>query len=215
MLVLGIDEAGRGPVIGPMVIAGVLDTDKSEKSYKEAGCRDSKLVAPKRRKVLDKLIRNSAKDVKIEVISAQEIDKLRKVMSLNEVEAKFMADIIQGVRPKPDKVIVDCPDTQPERLLRRLAKYLDDKYEIVAEHKADVTYPIVSAASIVAKVERDKRIEKLYKKYGDFGSGYPADPKTKAFLDAYFKKYGKVPAEARKSWETSKRLVNAKFQTTL
>jgi len=198
-----------------MIVAGVLDTDKSDVSYKEMGCKDSKLLTPKRREELEEKIRNSAKDVKFESVSATEIDKLRKVMSLNEVEAKMMADVIQKVSPKPDKVIIDCPDTDPNRLLQRLAKYLDKEYNIVSEHKADENYPIVSAASIIAKVERDSWVKNLHKKYGDFGSGYPSDPKTKAFLAAYFKKYGKVPAEARKSWETSKRLMNSKFQTTL
>ena len=116
---------------------------------------------------------------------------------------------------KPDKIIVDCPDTEPRKFIQRLHKYLGTEIEIIAEHKADVNYPIVSAASIIAKVERDKVIERLKKKYGNIGSGYPADPLTVKFLEDYFSKHGKMPPEARKSWDTAKRFEDRLYQKKL
>ncbi|MBN3037571.1 MAG: ribonuclease HII [Candidatus Diapherotrites archaeon] len=215
MLVLGIDEAGRGPVLGPMVIAGVIDTDRSEVKFSEMGCRDSKELTPARREDLHDKIMRSAKEVRMIAITAGEIDALRKIMSLNEVEAKKIGELAAMFQNSPDKIIVDCPDTMTDMFVRRLRKYVGTDVEIVAEHKADVNYPIVSAASIIAKVERDRIIKRIEKKYGSIGSGYPADPITKKFLDEYFKEHGKLPPEARKSWETSKRLLEKKSQSTL
>ena len=172
---LGIDEAGRGPVLGPMTIGGVVDTVNSEITYREMGCKDSKLLTPKRREELDKKIRNTAKEVAVIEISAKEIDSLRKIMSLNEVEAMKMAELIQSLENKPDKIIIDCPDTEPSRFLQRMRKYLGPDFNAVIEHKADVNYPIASAASIVAKVKRDEWVKETEEKYGVIGSGYPAD----------------------------------------
>lgn len=198
-----------------MIIGGVIDTEQSEVSYREMGCKDSKMIAPKKREELDKKIRNAAKEVAVIEISAKEIDSLRKIMSLNEVEAKKVAELIQGLENKPDKIIVDCPDTEPKRFLNRLRKYLGPEFDAVVEHKADVNYPIVSAASIVAKVERDNWVKKTEAKYGPLGSGYPADPNTQEFLKKWFEEKGKLPPFARKSWDTSKRMESEKLQAKL
>ena len=215
MLVLGIDEAGRGPVFGIMTIGGVVDTEASDVSYREMGCKDSKLLTPKRREELDKKIRNSAKEVAVVEISAKEIDSLRKIMSLNEVEAMKMAELIQSLKNKPDKIIIDCPDTEPSRFLQRMRRYLGPDFTAVIEHKADVTYPLASAASIVAKVRRDEWVKKTEREYGLIGSGYPADPATKKFLNNYFEENAKLPPFARKSWDTCKRLLENKLQANL
>ncbi len=215
VLVLGMDEAGRGPVLGPMVIGGVIDTERSSVSYREMGCKDSKMLAPKRREELDKKIRNTAKEIALIEISAREIDSLRKVMSLNEIEAKKAAELIMSLGHKPEKVIIDCPDTEPKRFLQRLRKYLGPEFDAVIEHKADVNYPIVSAASIVAKVRRDEWVKKAAKKYGPIGSGYPADPTTQEFMKAWLEEKGRLPPFARKSWDTSKRMEGEMLQSKL
>jgi ribonuclease HII len=85
-------------------------------------------------------------------------------------------------------------------------EFLPFKVQIISEHKADKKYPIVSAASIIAKVERDKAIKEIEEKYGEVGCGYPTDPKTIKFLEKYLKKYGKYPEFVRKSWKPAKRL---------
>ncbi len=198
-----------------MVIAGVVDTDRSQVNYKEMGCKDSKDLTPKRREELYDVIKANAKEIVSLKISADEIDQLRGIMSLNEVEAKKIADLIMSLETKPDKVIIDCPDTEPSRFLQRLRKYLGPEFDAVVEHKADVNHPIVSAASIIAKVDRDRKIEEYKKKYGDIGSGYPADPVTKAFMETFYREHGKLPPIARKSWETSKRFLANKEQSTL
>ncbi len=198
-----------------MTIAGVVDTDRSQVNYKEMGCRDSKELAPKKREELYPVIKENAKEVVSVEISADEIDSLRSIMSLNEVEAKKMADLIMSLDSKPEKIIIDCPDTEPSRFLNRLRKYLGPDFNAVVEHKADVNHPIVSAASIIAKVDRDRKINEYKKKYGEIGSGYPADPTTKAFMETFFAEHGKLPPIARKSWETSKRFLASKEQSKL
>ena len=215
MLVLGIDEAGRGPVLGPMTIGGVVDTEHSEISYREMGCKDSKMLTPKRREELNKKIRNSAKEVVVVEISAKEIDSLRKIMSLNEIEAKKIAELILSLKNKPEKIIIDCPDSQPSRFLQRMRKYLGPDFNAVIEHKADVNYPLASAASIVAKVQRDEWVKRTTEKYGPIGSGYPADPITHEFLKNWLEEKGKLPPFARKSWDTSKRMESEMLQSRL
>jgi len=198
-----------------MVIAGVVDTDRSSVSYREMGCKDSKMLTPHQREALEPKIRKSAKEIGIVEISAKEIDSLRKVISLNEVEAKKIAELILALKQKPDKIIIDCPDTDPAMFLDRLRKFLGPDFNAVLEHKADVNYPIVSAASIIAKVRRDERIAELDRKYGPLGSGYPADPITQEFLKRYMDEHGKLPPFARKSWDTSKRLADERLQSKL
>lgn len=205
----------KGPVIGPMIIAGVVDTEQSEVSYREMGCKDSKALTPKRREELAVKVRKTAKEIAVIEVPASEIDSLRKVISLNEVEAKKIAELIMSLKTKPDKIIIDCPDTDPKKFINRLRKFLGPDFNAIVEHRADVNYPICSAASIIAKDEREKWVEKIKKKYGDIGSGYPADPLTQEFLGKYLEERGKFPAFVRKSWDTSKRLLEKRLQFTL
>ena len=87
------------------------------------------------------------------------------------------------------------------------------KIELLVEHKADLNHISVSAASVLAKVTRDSEIEKIKKAIKeDFGSGYPSDPKTKAFLEKNFEKY---PEIFRKTWSSHKEMINRKFQKSL
>jgi ribonuclease HII len=128
----------------------------------------------------------------------------RKLRKLNHLEALTMADVITAL--KPDIAYVDASDVLPERYKQHISENLPFEVQIVSEHKADYKYPIVSAASIIAKVERDKAIKELKEKHGDCGSGYTSDPKTIAFLEKWIKKHGTYPEFIRKSWKPAKRI---------
>ncbi|MDO8481427.1 MAG: ribonuclease HII [Nanoarchaeota archaeon] len=209
MRILGIDEAGRGPVIGPLVMAGVVG---DEKKLKALGAKDSKMLTPKQREDLFEQIKSLATDYKIVIIPPAEIDAavLSKNTNLNWLEADHAAEIINAL--KPDRAIVDCPSNNLKKYTEYLVKKLTCKPEMVVEHKADANYPSCSAASILAKVTRDREIEKLEKKVGPLGSGYPSDPTTQAFLKRHYLDY---PGIFRKSWESYKRLVEVKKQRNL
>ena len=207
-MISGVDEAGRGPVLGPLVVAGITFGDDSE--LIENRIRDSKKLTPKRREFLAKKIKEIAADYEVLVIPANDIDDMRKVMTLNEIEVNAFAKVIQ--RLKPDICYVDSADVNEERFKNDIKSRLTFKLEIVSKHKADEIYPIVGAASILAKTRRDEEIRKiaseLQKKLNmPFGSGYPADPITKKFLETWYKKYGKLPPYTRHSWKTVSNLI--------
>ena len=173
--ICGIDEAGRGPVIGPMVLCAAVFDKKGVEKLKELRVRDSKLVSPQRRRYLEPLIKQIALEFKITAVSPSEIDRVRKKMSLNDIEALKVAQMVQSLKAKPGKIIVDAADSVAENYKKRIIHFLQQADKgivvpaIVSEHKADVKYPEVSAASILAKVERDRQVEKLRQKHGDFG----------------------------------------------
>jgi len=210
MLVAGVDDAGRGPIIGPLVIAGVLLDEKELDKLKTLGVKDSKLLSPKRREHLAIDIKRIAARYCSESLSPEQIDKVvetgRKLHRLNRLEADVMAKIIEALRP--DVAYVDASDVLADRFKAHIIEKLAFQVEIVSEHKADAKYPIVSAASIIAKVERDRAIQELAEKYGDMGSGYVTDPKTIAFLERWLATHGSYPRFVRKSWKPAKRLRN-------
>lgn len=205
---LGLDEAGRGPVIGPMIIAGVLIKQENVVHLNNIGVRDSKLLAPNARKRLADKIRQVADKIKIIEVSPKEVDnRVALGISLNTLEAKYMSEII--VELNPDVAYVDAADVKPERFSKTIRSFLPTSMRtitLISEHEADKTYPIVSAASIIAKVRRDQIIIQLKKIYGDFGSGYPSDKRTVQFLEDYVKKHRKLPDFVRKTWSTAKRI---------
>jgi len=210
MLVAGVDDAGRGPIIGPLVIAGVLLDEKELDKLKALGVKDSKLLSPKRREHLAIDIKRIAARYCSESLSPEQIDKVvetgRKLHRLNRLEADVMAKIIEALRP--DVAYVDASDVLADRFKAHIIEKLTFQVEIVSEHKADAKYPIVSAASIIAKVERDRAIQELAEKYGDMGSGYVTDPKTIAFLERWLATHGSFPRFVRKSWKPAKELRN-------
>jgi ribonuclease HII len=199
MDILGIDEAGRGSVLGPMVIAGVVVPEKMEKVLGRMGVKDSKRLVPNRRTILSRKLKKMF-EYKIIVITAREIDEMRADgINLNEIEKNAMEEIIMAL--KPEKAIVDAVDVKAERFQENLSK--DTGFDIIAEHKADDKYIQVGAASIIAKAERDAIIAEINKEYikqGGIGSGYPSDPKTKEFLSNYT--YDEMPDFVRRSWNT-------------
>ncbi|MCD6446050.1 ribonuclease HII [Candidatus Bathyarchaeota archaeon] len=219
MLIAGVDDAGRGSVIGPLVIAGVLMKEENLPKLVQLGVRDSKVLSPQRREKLAVEVKRLALKYSVIKLSPNEIDVVvqtgRKLHKLNRLEAQTMAKVIEEL--KPDIAYVDASDVLEERFKQHILECLSVKVEIISEHKADSKYPIVSAASIIAKVERDREIAELKKKYGDFGCGYPTDKKTINFLKECLEKFGKYPNFVRKSWKPAKRVKsqNDKNQTKL
>jgi ribonuclease HII len=208
MLIAGVDDAGRGSVIGPLVIAGVLLKKEELPRLVDLGVKDSKLLTAKKRERLAEEIKKTALKWHFIALSTSEIDRVvetgRKLRRLNHLEARTMAEVIAVL--KPDVAYVDASDVLAERFKQQILDFLPIQVQIVSEHKADAKYPIVSAASILAKVERDKAIQELREKHGDFGSGYITDPKTVAFLEDWIKKFGAYPEFVRKSWKPAKRI---------
>jgi len=200
MNVLGIDEAGRGPVIGPLIVAGVVIPDEKVQILERMGVKDSKRLTPGRRKLLSRKLKNMFEYETVE-ITARDIDNLRaKGVNLNEIEKIAMLKIIDKL--DAECIIIDSVDVKPKRLEEEI-KLVTGNERIIAEHKADDKYIQVAAASIIAKYKRDfiiGQLKKEYKKIGEIGSGYPSDPKTKKFLENFT--YDKMPDIVRKSWKT-------------
>jgi ribonuclease HII len=208
MLVAGVDEAGRGCVIGPLVVAGVAVKTENLQSLMDLGVKDSKLLTAKKREALYPQIIQLTEKHHIMKLPPAQIDKVvrssRTLHKLNRLEAQTMAKIIEVLHP--DEVYVDAADVVENRFGNHIAELLRFKVKIVSEHKADRTYPVVSAASIIAKVQRDAEIEKLRAKYGDFGSGYLTDDKTMAFLKRLLDKQEDYPSCVRKAWKPAQRI---------
>ena len=203
----GLDEAGRGPVIGPMVVA-IVCCDPLQ--IKEIGVRDSKKLTPERRSYLFDRIMETSICVEIETIPSTVINGEMQYRTLNEIEYDRFLSLI---RKCGKDAYVDAFDVDPERLSRRLST--DSGFKIIAEHGADDRYPSVSAASIIAKVTRDREIENLHGIYGDFGSGYPSDPATIKFLKQSLQNGINIEDIVRKEWKTWKDLTSGKKQKFL
>jgi len=213
MKVAGIDEAGKGPVIGPMCVGGVLATDTQINSLKNLGVADSKKIAPKKRELLAHQIEKYSEKIFVLEIAPQQIDEFRKLMSMNDIMVLAFSKVLEELHP--DEAYVDAADVNEERfgkrLLQEYTKNHPDKaadISIISRHQADDIYPIVSAASIIAKVRRDALIEELKDEIGvDFGSGYPSDPKTRQFLREWFNEFGELPDIVRHSWKTAENIL--------
>jgi ribonuclease HII len=208
-MICGIDEAGRGPVIGPMVIAGVWM--KNDEQLRKLGVRDSKKLSPQRRKKLAFEIDRIVGKTESIIIPAEDIDAIMKSMSLNDLELDTFIKIAN--KWKADKYYVDSVDVDEDRFGRRIGQGLKFDAEVISKHGADDLYPIVSASSIIAKVRRDEEIEKisamLEKKLNmPMGSGYPSDATTINFLKEWVNRFGKLPPHIRHSWKTVERLIN-------
>jgi ribonuclease HII len=205
MLIAGVDEAGRGPCFGPMTIGITVMEKENESPLKELGVKDSKEILPNKRKALIETIKEHCEEHRVLLISPVEINDLMAQYSLNEIEAMKIAQLINELKKKPEIVYIDSPDAVKGAFEKRIRKYLTasaQKIKIVAENKADSKYVVVGAASILAKVKRDEEIEKLCEKFGDFGSGYPSDPKTKKYLADYVEQNKALPPFSRIFWST-------------
>jgi len=209
-LILGIDDAGRGPLIGPMALAGCLIPKSLEKEFKELGVRDSKTLTDKKREFLAEKIRKKALAFHVVLAFPDKIDEgIKNGTNLNKIEAMEAAEIINKLTEninEPVSIIIDCPSPNREAWRNQVMKYIHftDNLTIACEHKADRDYPAVSAASILAKSQREKEVAKIREKIGkDFGSGYTSDPKTIEFMKAHSKEH-KKDGIFRESWVTFK-----------
>lgn len=207
---VGVDEAGKGPVLGPMVAAAV----RADPERLPADVDDSKRVAPDRRREIAAALRaTDAVDVAVATVETSEIDA--PDTDMNTLTVRGQARAVRGVAHAGDRVVADAGDTSEARFARRLREFVVDPERetaapvadvaVDAAHGADESDPVVGAASIVAKVARDARvaaIDAAYPAYDGVGSGYPSDPTTRAFLAAYVADHGDVPPHARRSWST-------------
>ena len=212
--VAGIDEAGRGAVVGPLTIAGAMFDEKDLPKLKAMGVKDSKLLKPEKREELYPKIKALAKDSVVLKVSARHIDELRAAKTnLNKIEAEHMAQIIKSLAP--DIAQVDAPQVSTEKFKAVLLALAKNHTKIIAENYADKKYVSVGAASILAKVERDREIEEIKKKVGvDFGVGYPHDERTVKFVEKCLK--GKKHLEyIRHSWMTVTNMQTKKKQKIL
>lgn len=213
--ITGIDEAGRGAVLGPLVVAGVTIDVKSEKKLKALGVKDSKELKPAKRETLYKQIEKIAKDIFVLKVAPCRIDTYRNMgVNLDKIEAMKMAEIVDF--NSSGKVYIDSLTSNPKRFKGVIQKFTKNKgVELVVDNYMDESSIVVGAASIVAKVERDKEIEELKKQVGvDFGVGYPHDPATIQFIEKVIKETNgkQLPDYIRKSWVTTEFLQEKAWQ---
>ena len=202
-MIVGVDEAGRGPVMGPLVVAGVAI--ESDVPLRQLNVRDSKKLSPERREALAPEIEKLTKYVLV-VIPAERIDVMRAEMSLNDFEAKIFAEVIEKLHP--ETAYVDAADVDEIEFKRCVRRELSFDVEIVSQHNADQLFPVVSAASILAKVCRDREMRAIEQSIGvPIGSGYASDSDTIAFLARWIRENGTLPPHTRASWETARRLL--------
>lgn len=210
-LIAGVDDAGRGPIIGPLVVAGVLMGEDRDRELLAMGVKDSKLLTPEVRTQLAPKVRALATKVSAVEVQPKEIDEVvlhgGKLRKLNFLEAQLMAQVITEL--SPEEVYVDASDVNEQRYGETIREFLPAalrKIKVVSEHHADRTYPVVSAASIIAKVRRDEAVEALRREYGNFGSGYITDARTLNFLREWRRTHDEYPPIVRLSWKTIKEI---------
>lgn len=206
MMIAGLDEAGKGPVVGSMFVAGILIDENRMETLEKLRVADSKKIAPNRREYLAKMIQKTVDQHYVLEVSASQIDELRKIMTMNEIMVVSFTKVLEQLHP--DKAYVDAADVNPERFAVNLRDGCSYPVEIISEHKADDTYPVVSAASILAKVSRDHMVRELEREIGmTIGSGYPSDPNTREFLSEILDKNTDPPLYIRRSWKTVQKIV--------
>jgi ribonuclease HII len=174
---------------------------------------DSKDIAPERREELAVAIHDAADAVAVAEIPVDRIDADDTDMNALTVAAHVEA--LTGVAQDGDEGYVDAGDTNAVRFERNVSNGVPADVDLRAEHGADATYPIVGAASIIAKVRRDAHVASLTAEYGDVGSGYPSDPTTREFLRAFVADNDALPDCARASWQTSQDALAAAEQSSL
>lgn len=216
-IIVGVDEAGRGPVLGPLVMVAIAMKEDEQKKLEWLGVKDSKLLSSEVREELFERIHEVVHDFRIEVIEPDAIDLSLKEpgTNLNWLEAETCARLVSEL--DPDVAIIDCPSTNilayKDFLFNRLSKGVQEKVELKVEHKADANHITVAAASIIAKVIRDRAIDRIKNELGiDCGSGYTSDPKTQDFLAKYHETYAHL---FRRGWQSYKNVIEKKMQRKL
>ena len=203
MKICGVDDAGRGSMIGPMVIAGISIEKKNIPKLRKLGVRDSKKLSPKKRELLYKEIINIVDDYHVIRIPPKTIDKYVFEHNLNHLEAKKMAAVITHLQS--DISYVDSCDVNAARFGREISD-LSNKSKVRSYHYADSRFVVVSAASIIAKVSRDRSIARLNKNH-EFGSGYPSDKKSVNFVKKLVSTKKPLPSSVRKSWKPVQKIL--------
>ena len=202
-MICGVDEAGKGPVIGPLVVAAVAV--KNAKDIQDLGVKDSKQLTPVKRRELSNIIKDKF-DYTIEIIEAEKVDEYRKQNKLNDLNREAFEKLISKLNP--NVAYVDAADVNEHRFGKQIKEKLtnENDTDIISMHKADEKIDVVAAASIIAKEAREEEIRRLKKEIGDFGSGYPSDERTIKFLKTFYADNGKWPTGTRKSWKTIERI---------
>ena len=207
MQICGVDDAGRGSMLGPLVIAGVSLNKKNIRKLSTLGVKDSKKLTAKKREELYKKIISLVDNYYVAKISPKSIDTSVAKHGLNHLEAKYMAKVITKL--DPDTSFVDSCDVNPKRFGKEISSLSNNK-KIRSYHHADSRFVVVSAASIIAKVTRDRAIIRLQKDH-DLGSGYPSDTRTISFVKKYYKKQKTMPNFVRKSWKPTKKIIDKTY----
>ncbi|MBN2336224.1 ribonuclease HII [Candidatus Bathyarchaeota archaeon] len=217
MRVAGVDEAGRGCVIGPLVIAGALFRETDVQRLVEIGVKDSKKLTPKKRETLATQIKEIALDISYFELQPRVIDKVvfrsKPLRRLNYLETMAMAKVLREL--EPDAAYVDTCDVDNRRCARQMQSVLQFEVQITCEPRADANYPVTGAASILAKVRRDHIVAGLRERHGDFNSGYPSDPKTAEYVEKWFRDHDECPTFMRASWSTVRKHRSRVKQTRL
>lgn len=204
MRILGVDEAGRGSVVGPLVVGGFLVDAGVIGRLTALGVTDSKALSPDERERIYLELPSLGEHDAI-VLPPREIDRYVARGRLNELEARAFGALV--ARLQPSEARVDACDTDPRRFARNVRRWSGTATRIVARHHADRDDVVVGAASIVAKVLRDRAIARLTRQVGaGLGSGYPSDPRTIEFLRARLAREPRIPAWVRASWATMQRV---------
>ncbi len=210
--VLGIDEAGRGALLGPLVVAGVLVAEEDLGRLREAGAFDSKGIPREKRKEVLLGLRGLLLGARVRLIDPREIDE----KSLTELELTAAVEIVRRLRPQV--LVLDAPVSPRaipglvERLRSRCALAGAEPGETIVVPKADRDFPVVGAASLLAKVTRDAYVMYLRRRYGDFGWGYPAEEAAVRFLRAWWERHGELPPICRRKWATARRLLTPELE---
>lgn len=203
----GVDEAGRGPVLGSMFAACV----RGDPDDLPEGVADSKRLPAERRERLAAAIRERF-DVAVAEVPVERIDGDE---DMNTLTVAAQAEALSGVCAADDGGVVDACDTSESRFADRLRDRLEVAVDIRAEHGADDAYPMVAAASIVAKVARDAHVATLADEHGAVGSGYPGDATTREFLREFVAEHDRLPDCARESWATAQDVLARAEQSAL
>lgn len=201
-----MDEAGRGAVLGPLVVAGVAISEDMIPRLEEAGVKDSKKLTSKRRERMYEWIKTAGIENRFELIEPERVDtytRRRGGPGINMLEIEAVISLAEALRP--DVLIVDSPSKNTELIRKKISQHVAG-VEIICQCHADEKYPVVAAASIVAKVIRDSALLDLAKELGDIGSGYPSDPRTLAFLHGLVRQKGLTDV-VRRSWRTVDRVM--------
>ncbi|MDW0236488.1 MAG: ribonuclease HII [Nitrososphaeraceae archaeon] len=205
--ICGVDEAGRGSLIGPIIVAGISVSKKSLSEMVEIGIKDSKLLTPNKRQILFGDVIGLAESICICRIGIEDIDFHVSKNHLNLLEAEAMAITIGNMDSY--KTYVDSCDVNPSRYKRTINSFLKrNNTKLISMHHADRLNVVVSGASIIAKVIRDSEISKIRLKYGDLGSGYPSDKKTIRFVQEWFEQNREIPPFTRKSWKPAQLILS-------